>query len=87
MVISPEKLQKAHQLGAKHGTLYSMPSWAKEFGEQYGPFDVIVHACGSGGTAAGVVERQGAEVGEGAHRTTSSSVWSLDRISSALAPA
>jgi hypothetical protein len=36
---------------------------------------------------AGVVEGEGAEVRKGAHRATSSSLWSLARISSALAPA
>ncbi|MFO1459671.1 MAG: zinc-binding dehydrogenase [Verrucomicrobiota bacterium] len=48
---SPEKLQRAHILGAKHGTLYSMPSWAKEFGELYGPFDVIVDSAAGPGFA------------------------------------
>lgn len=47
----PEKLEKAHQLGARHGTLYSLPSWAKEFGEHYGPFDVIVDSAGGSGFA------------------------------------
>ena len=46
---SPDKLEKAHQLGARHGTLYSVPSWAKSFGEEYGPFDVIVDSAGGSG--------------------------------------
>lgn len=48
---SPEKLEKAHQMGARHGTLYSLPSWAKEFGDEYGPFDVIVDSAGGSGFA------------------------------------
>ena len=46
---SPEKLAKAHQLGAKHGTLYTHGGWAKEFGDHYGPFDVIVDSAGGPG--------------------------------------
>lgn len=46
---SPDKLEKAHQLGARHGTLYSLPSWAKPFGAEYGPFDVILDSAGGSG--------------------------------------
>ncbi len=46
---SPEKLEKAHQLGARHGTLYTSHGWAKEFGDQYGNFDVIVDSAGGPG--------------------------------------
>ena len=46
---SPEKLEKAHQFGARHGTLYTSHGWAKEFGDQYGNFDVIVDSAGGPG--------------------------------------
>ena len=46
---SPEKIEKAHQLGARHGTLYTNHGWAKEFGDQYGNFDVIVDSAGGPG--------------------------------------
>lgn len=46
---SPEKLERAHQLGARHGTLYTNQGWAKEFGAQYGNFDVIVDSAGGPG--------------------------------------
>ncbi len=46
---SPEKIEKAHQLGARHGTLYTNHGWAKEFGDQYGNFDVIVDGAGGPG--------------------------------------
>lgn len=46
---SPEKLERAHQLGARHGTLYTTHGWAKEFGDQYGNFDVIVDSAGGPG--------------------------------------
>ena len=46
---SPEKLGKAQQLGAKHGTLYTHGGWAKEFGEHYGMFDVIMDSAGGPG--------------------------------------
>lgn len=48
---SPDKLEKAHQLGARHGALYSLPAWAKEFGDAFGPFDVIVDSAGGSGFA------------------------------------
>lgn len=48
---SPEKLEKAHRMGARHGALYSLPAWAKEFGDHYGPFDVIVDSAGGSGFA------------------------------------
>ncbi|HRI14428.1 MAG TPA: zinc-binding dehydrogenase [Verrucomicrobiota bacterium] len=43
---SPQKLEKAHQMGARHGTLYTTSGWAKDFGAHYGPFDVIVDSAG-----------------------------------------
>lgn len=46
---SPQKLDKAHLLGARHGALYNVSSWAKEFGEHYGPFDVIIDSAGGPG--------------------------------------
>jgi len=46
---SPEKLARARQLGAKDGVLYSRDGWAKEFGAQHGPFDVIVDSAGGPG--------------------------------------
>lgn len=46
---SPEKLERAHPLGARHGTLYTTHGWAKEFGDQYGNFDVIVDSAGGPG--------------------------------------
>ncbi|MGA9451492.1 MAG: zinc-binding dehydrogenase [Verrucomicrobiia bacterium] len=46
---SPEKLARARQLGAKDGVLYSGENWAKEFGAQHGPFDVIVDSAGGPG--------------------------------------
>lgn len=48
---SHEKLEKARQMGARHGALYSLPSWAREFGEHYGPFDVILDSAGGSGFA------------------------------------
>jgi NADPH:quinone reductase-like Zn-dependent oxidoreductase len=45
----PEKLAKAHQLGARHGTLYTVSGWAKDFGDRFGPFDVIVDSAGGQG--------------------------------------
>lgn len=46
---SPEKLGKAQRLGAKHGALYTHGGWAKEFGDHYGQFDVIVDSAGGPG--------------------------------------
>jgi NADPH:quinone reductase-like Zn-dependent oxidoreductase len=46
---SPDKLERAHQLGARHGTLYTTHGWAKEFGDQYGDFDVIVDSAAGPG--------------------------------------
>jgi zinc-binding alcohol dehydrogenase/oxidoreductase len=46
---SPDKLGRAIQLGAKHGMLYTMGNWAHEFGEHYGPFDVVVDSAGGPG--------------------------------------
>ena len=46
---SQEKLARAQQLGAKDGVLYSGENWAKEFGAQHGPFDVIVDSAGGPG--------------------------------------
>jgi len=46
---SPEKLARAQQLGAKAGVLYTRNGWAKEFGAQHGPFDVIVDSAGGPG--------------------------------------
>lgn len=46
---SPEKLLKASQLGARHGTLYTHGQWAKEFEAHYGEFDVIVDSAGGPG--------------------------------------
>ena len=46
---SPEKLGKAQQLGAKHGALYTHGGWAKEFGDHYGLFDVVVDSAGGPG--------------------------------------
>jgi zinc-binding alcohol dehydrogenase/oxidoreductase len=48
---SPEKIQRAQQLGAKHGALYTHGGWAKEFGEHYGQFDVVVDSAGGPGFA------------------------------------
>ncbi len=48
---SPEKLEKAHRLGARHGTLYTHQGWAKEFADHYGNFDVIVDSAGGPGFA------------------------------------
>ncbi len=46
---SPEKLLKAAQLGARHGVLYTHGGWAREFGDLYGPFDVVVDSAGGPG--------------------------------------
>lgn len=46
---SQQKLDKAHTMGARHGALYSIPGWAKEFGDHYGPFDVIVDSASGHG--------------------------------------
>ena len=46
---SPEKLARAQSLGAKTGVLYTRNGWAKEFGAQHGPFDVIVDSAGGPG--------------------------------------
>lgn len=46
---SPEKLQKAQALGAKHGALYTRSGWAKEFSGHYGQFDVVVDSAGGPG--------------------------------------
>jgi len=46
---SQQKLDKAHQLGARHGSLYSLSGWSKEFGDQFGPFDVIIDSAGGTG--------------------------------------
>jgi len=46
---SPEKLRRAHDLGAKAGALYTHQGWAHEFGEHHGPFDVIVDSAGGKG--------------------------------------
>jgi len=46
---SREKLARAQQLGAKDGALYTRDGWAKEFGAQHGPFDVIVDSAGGPG--------------------------------------
>jgi zinc-binding alcohol dehydrogenase/oxidoreductase len=46
---SPEKLGKAERLGARHGALYTHGGWAKEFGEHYGPFDVVTDSAGGPG--------------------------------------
>lgn len=43
---SPEKLDKARQLGARHGKLYTNQGWAKEFGDLCGNFDVIIDSAG-----------------------------------------
>ena len=46
---SVAKLDRARQMGARHGALYNVSSWAKEFGEHYGPFDVIIDSAGGPG--------------------------------------
>ena len=46
---SEDKLRRAHDLGAKAGTLYTRTNWAKEFGDHHGPFDVIVDSAGGPG--------------------------------------
>jgi len=46
---SPVKLERAHQMGARHGALYTSNGWAKEFSEHYGEFDVIVDSAGGPG--------------------------------------
>lgn len=46
---SPEKLARAKQLGARHGALYTSGNWSKEFGDHYGPFDVIIDSAGGPG--------------------------------------
>jgi NADPH:quinone reductase-like Zn-dependent oxidoreductase len=46
---SEEKLRRAHELGAKAGALYTRSTWAREFGEHHGPFDVIVDSAGGEG--------------------------------------
>jgi zinc-binding alcohol dehydrogenase/oxidoreductase len=46
---SPEKLERAHALGARAGALYNMPEWADRFGKSHGPFDVIVDSAGGSG--------------------------------------
>lgn len=46
---SEEKLRRAHDLGAKAGALYTRSTWAREFGEHHGPFDVIVDSAGGEG--------------------------------------
>ena len=46
---SPEKLLKAAQMGARHGVLYTHGGWAREFGDLFGPFDVLVDSAGGPG--------------------------------------
>lgn len=46
---SPEKLTLAAALGARHGALYTMGGWARDFAEHYGPFDVIIDSAGGPG--------------------------------------
>lgn len=46
---SPEKLERAHALGARHGALYTHQGWAKELGDHYGQFDLIVDSAGGPG--------------------------------------
>lgn len=46
---SEEKLRRAHELGAKAGTLYTHGGWAREFGEHHGPFDVIIDSAAGPG--------------------------------------
>jgi hypothetical protein len=46
---SPEKLLKAAQMGARHGVLYTHGGWAREFGDHFGPFDVLVDSAGGPG--------------------------------------
>jgi len=46
---SPDKLERAHKWGARHGALYTTHGWAKEFGDQYGNFDVIVDSASGPG--------------------------------------
>jgi NADPH:quinone reductase-like Zn-dependent oxidoreductase len=48
---SPEKLERARSLGARHGTLYTNHGWAKDFADQYGSFDVIIDSAGGPGFA------------------------------------
>lgn len=46
---SPRKLELAHQLGARAGTLYIEPGWANDFGKHHGPFDLVIDsAAGTG---------------------------------------
>lgn len=46
---SPEKLTRAKVIGARHGVLYTSGNWTKEFGDHYGPFDVIIDSAGGPG--------------------------------------
>jgi NADPH:quinone reductase-like Zn-dependent oxidoreductase len=46
---SVAKLDRAKLMGARHGALYNVSSWAKEFGDHYGPFDVIIDSAGGPG--------------------------------------
>lgn len=48
---SPEKLARARQMGARHGILYTSGNWAREFGDHYGPFDVVIDSAGGPGFA------------------------------------
>jgi NADPH:quinone reductase-like Zn-dependent oxidoreductase len=49
---APWKLERAHELGSKAGSLYNLPDWHVEFGKHHGPFDVVVDSAGGGGFEA-----------------------------------
>jgi NADPH:quinone reductase-like Zn-dependent oxidoreductase len=46
---APWKLERAHELGSKAGSLYNLPDWHVEFGKHHGPFDVVVDSAGGDG--------------------------------------
>lgn len=46
---APWKLERAHELGSKAGSLYNLPDWHVEFGRHHGPFDVVVDSAGGDG--------------------------------------
>ncbi len=46
---APWKLERAHELGSRAGSLYNLPDWHVEFGKHYGPFDVVIDSAGGAG--------------------------------------
>jgi D-arabinose 1-dehydrogenase-like Zn-dependent alcohol dehydrogenase len=46
---APWKLERAHELGSRAGSLYNLPDWSVEFGKHHGPFDVVIDSAGGPG--------------------------------------